>query len=377
MAGTLTIHYGLPGTGKTLFALNDVIIPAVRQGRPFFTNITGISLSGLFAVAGVHQSSIRYYQVKDIHDVIAYFDDPEVCHDGVFVLDEMKDFVNDEKAVSWLESRINVMRKQTVDFVLIAQLPEKEYIHPHIMQLAESCNVAVSRKKYGDTDYVDWYYVDGGIPRIVNKRPVNAAGSKKRKKPVEVFSCYKTAENAFYKGEEDKTYRGLFWWQTRTAKLRFLLLGLFGLVVIGFIWIGSTFADMVSDVDKKEETTTLETEVKDGLSEGNRAHNGVDNSRAAGRLHEQSGQRRDQERAASQLAQVFGARGEGSCYKWRICSETSCKTDIGTFNLEMRGAVSNRLCDSRKRCYGPCEDDSVLSGGRGLLRARDTLPARD
>jgi len=209
MAGTLTIHYGLPGTGKTLFAMNDVIIPAVRQGRPFFTNITGISLSGLYAVTDVHQSAIRYYPVKDIHDVIGYFDDPQVCHDGVFVLDEMKDFIDNEQAVSWLESRINVMRKQTVDFVLIAQLPKKEYIHPHIIELADSCNVAVSRKKYGDTDHVDWYYVDGGLPRIVNKIPKNAAGKSKRKKPVEVFSCYKTAENQFYSGSEDKTYRGL------------------------------------------------------------------------------------------------------------------------------------------------------------------------
>ena len=79
MAGVLTIHYGLPGTGKTLFAMNDVIIPAVREHRPFFTNITGISLSGLFAVTDVHQSDIRYYPVKDIGDVIRYFDDDKVC----------------------------------------------------------------------------------------------------------------------------------------------------------------------------------------------------------------------------------------------------------------------------------------------------------
>lgn len=187
MAGVLTIHYGLPGTGKTLFAMNDVIIPAVREHRPFFTNITGISLSGLFAVTDVHQSDIRYYPVKDIGDVIRYFDDDKVCANGVFVLDEMKDFINDDRAVSWLESRINVMRKQCVDFVLIAQLPEKEYIHPHIIKLADSCNVAVSRKKYNDTKHVDWYYIDGGMPRIVNKIPKNSAGKKIRKKPTEVL----------------------------------------------------------------------------------------------------------------------------------------------------------------------------------------------
>lgn len=369
MAGTLTIHYGLPGTGKTLFAMNDVIIPAVRQGRPFFTNITGISLSGLFAVTGVHQSSIRYYQVKDIHDVIGYFDDPEVCHDGVFVLDEMKDFIDDEKAVSWLESRINVMRKQTVDFVLIAQLPEKEYIHPHIVELADSCNVAVSRKKYGDTDHVDWYYVDGGRPRIVNKIPKNAAGKSRRKKPVEVFSCYKTAENEFYSGSEDKTYRGLMWWQTRTAKLRFVLVALF-LVVVGlFVFAGMAFKSLMSPTTDKKQNTALETEVKnEELLQPDGKHPRL----SAGGTPKPG----NPGAASSQLSEVFGGQ-KGTCYRWRICSETSCKTDIGTFSLEMRGALSNRLCDSRKRCYGPCEDDSVLSGGRGLLRARDTLPARD
>lgn len=47
MAGTLTIHYGLMGSGKTLFAMQDAVLPAVREGRPFFTNITGIHLSAI------------------------------------------------------------------------------------------------------------------------------------------------------------------------------------------------------------------------------------------------------------------------------------------------------------------------------------------
>ena len=352
----------MPGTGKTLFAMNDVIIPAVRQGRPFFTNITGISLSGLYAVTDVHQSAIRYYPVKDIHDVIDYFDDSQLCHDGVFVLDEMKDFIDNEKAVSWLESRINVMRKQTVDFVLIAQLPEKEYIHPHIIELADSCNVAVSRKKYGDTDHVDWYFVDGGRPRIVNKIPKNAAGKSKRRKPVEVFSCYKTAENAFYAGKEDETYRGLMWWQTRTAKLRFVVLGLFLLVVVMFIFAGYQFKGLMSP--EKEKKQTFETEVNNELHavDGRTDNKDGVRSGASGSLPS----------ASAMLSDVFGAKGT-TCYKWRICTETSCRTDVGTFPLEMRGVVPGNLCDSRRRCYGPCEDDSGLSGGRRLLRPRDSL----
>ena len=363
MAGTLTIHYGLPGTGKTLFAMNDVIIPAVKQGRPFFTNITGISLSGLYAVTDVHQSSIRYYPVKDIGDVIRYFDDASVCVNGVFVLDEMKDFVDNDRAVQWLESRINVMRKQTVDFVLIAQLPEKEYIHPHIIELADSCNVAVSRKKYGDTDHVDWYYVDGGLPRIVNKIPKNAAGKRKRAKPVEAYSTYKTSENAFYTGQEDKTYRGLMWWQTRTARLRFVVVGLIIVVLALMVFGAYQFKSLMSPSKNK----TLETEVKHESLQNVRSMPGYDGGRTS-----QPGIVRMQNGAISEL---FGAPPK--CYKWKICTETNCRTDVGTYALEVRGAPGNRLCDSRRRCIEPCQDDSVLSSGRRLLRPGDSLSARN
>ena len=132
MAGTLTIHYGYPGSGKTLFAMNDVVLPAIKENRPFFTNITGLSLSALSALTGVHPALIKYYEVKNIDDIIRYFNDDKLCHDGVFVLDEMKDFIDDKKAIDWLEHCINYMRKQTVDFVMIAQQDAKEYIHPNI-----------------------------------------------------------------------------------------------------------------------------------------------------------------------------------------------------------------------------------------------------
>ena len=343
MAGVLTIHYGLPGTGKTLFAMNDVIIPAVREHRPFFTNITGISLSGLFAVTDVHQSDIRYYPVKDIGDVIRYFDDDKVCANGVFVLDEMKDFINDERAVSWLESRINVMRKQCVDFVLIAQLPEKEYIHPHIIKLADSCNVAVSRKKYNDTKHVDWYYVDGGMPRIVNKIPKNSAGKKIRKKPTEVFTCYKTSENSFYTGQEDETYRGLKWWQTRTAKLRFAVLGLFVVILLIFVMMAFKFKEFVNVGKESKQTSTLETEVQNGKKE--------ERVQAPASVPAQ----------VKNIEDIFGP--SASCYKWKICRGTLCRTDAGVYTLPAVDSPSVRLCVGR-RCVEPCADDNVLSSGR-------------
>ena len=348
MAGVLTIHYGLPGTCKTLFAVNDVIIPAVREHRPFFTNITGISLSGLFAVTDVHQSDIRYYPVKDISDVIRYFDDDKVCANGVFVLDEMKDFIDDDRAVSWLESRINVMRKQCVDFVLIAQLPEKEYIHPHIIKLADCCNVGVSRKKYNDTEHVDWYYVDGGMPRIVNKIPKNSAGKKVRAKPHEAYSCYKTSENAFYKGQEDDTYKGLKWYQTRVAKLRFVALGLVFLVLVGLVFLGLQFKKMIFG-----ENLPIETEVKNELDEADGRGVSDDGIRTAapGSVPAEAGLHTD----------IFGP--SKTCYSWKICRGTLCRTDAGVYTLPAADSPSVRLCVGR-RCVEPCADDNVLSGGR-------------
>ena len=73
MPGTLTIHYGYPGSGKTLFAMNDVVLPAIKENRPFFTNITGLSLSALSALTGVHPCLIKYYEVANINDIIRYF----------------------------------------------------------------------------------------------------------------------------------------------------------------------------------------------------------------------------------------------------------------------------------------------------------------
>ncbi len=355
MAGVLTIHYGLPGTGKSLFAVNDVIIPAVREHRPFFTNITGISLSGLYAVTDVHQSDIRYYPVKDIADVIRYFDDDKVCANGVFILDEMKDFIDDEKAVSWLESRINVMRKQCVDFVLIAQLPEKEYIHPHIIELADSCNVAVSRKKYGDTANVDWYYVDGGRPRIVNKIPKNSAGKKVRRKPVEVFSCYKTSENKFYNGDEDKTYRGLMWWQTRASKFRFIALALVIVVLIVLVFLGLQLKEMVFGSSLTKNTLPNETEVN---NESGRNADGVSTGSSA--ESEKEVLRRQGANASPAVEQIFAGT---QCYTWKLCNDAFCKTDVGVYPILPGDTSFVRLC-SDGRCVEPCTDDKVFSSGR-------------
>lgn len=342
MPGELLIHYGNPGAGKTLFALKDVILPCVQNNRPFFTNITGISVSGLSAVSGVHQAFIKYYPVENIHDVVRYFDDEQISHDGVFVLDEMKDFIDDEKAVSWLESRINVMRKHSVDFVLIAQQPKKNYIHPDIISLANACNVFRSRKRENDTSRVTQYYVNGGMPKIMNDDVSNAVGKKIRKKPTEMYSCFETSESKFYTGAEDDTHFGLKWYQERKWKLIFVL---FGIVAVVLALVGYLLTTLFGFTDTK----SIQAAGKVGKDVQTEIH------------------------SRTSAAPQGGSPGvsDDMCYHWKVCDGTSCKTDIGTFIAA--SSDDGRLCVGR-RCYPMCQDDNGISGRGGLLHDGKQVP---
>lgn len=334
MPGSLVIHYGVPGSGKTLFAMNDVILPAVREHRPFFTNITGISLSALSALTEVHPAFIKYYEVHNIEDIIKYFNDDALCHDGVFVLDEMKDFIEDKRAIEWLEHCINYMRKQTVDFVMLAQQDAKEYIHPNIVNLCNDSLVFVPRKEQKDEDHVDMYYIRGGHPRIIDGKPANSVGEETREKPFRMFSCYKTSENAFYQGKENKTFRGLVWYRTRKWKFRFVILGLFALIlaVVVFVVVGMAgFTDIGQS--KQEEV----------------GHDKLVDTHT----------RRD------------AAHDSASCFKYIYCDSLDCSTDLGVYPAQYYNEDSGTLCGIGPRCLRKCEltlerADNLPNGG-GLL----------
>lgn len=341
MAGTLTIHYGLMGTGKTLFAMQDIILPCVREHRPFFTNISGISLSGISGITGVHQSMIKYYPVNDITDVIAYFDNNAISHDGVFVLDEMKDFIDNDKAVSWLESRINITRKMGVDFVLIAQQPKKNYIHPDIIELAQSCNVFVRGKMFarGDKSHTEQYFVNGGMPRIVDGAPTNATKCDRRTLAKEIFSCYKTSESEFYKGKENDSYRGAMWWQTRKWKFRFWIIGLFTVTaIIGVLLIVGLWDSTAGIFGDKEKV----------------GKNDVQQQSTA---------------VAVQSRSTPGASADApKCFGYIICDTYDCWTDIGTYPAQSYNEDDGTLCGVPDAgCLRKCERVQDVPDGGGLL----------
>ena len=349
MPGELLIHYGNPGAGKTLFAMKEIVLPAVREHRPFFTNITGISVSALSYLAGVHQAFIKYYPVENISDVIRYFDDEQVSHDGVFILDEMKDFIDDDKAVSWLESRINVMRKHSVDFVFIAQQCKKEYIHPNLVGLANACNVYRTRKRERDLDHVTKYYVPGGVPKIVDNEVANAVGKEVLKKPVEMYNTFETSQSAFYTGAENDTFHGLPWYKERKWKLRFILISCGIVVAVAVIFILASLFGIASDPNK-----VIKSE----------QHNKVGEHVLP----------QDKKGEISSVSSSDTDITETLCYNWKVCDGLTCKTDIGTF---ISGASDDgRLCVGRK-CYYMCQDDNGISGRGGLLRDGEQVPKGD
>lgn len=337
MPGELLIHYGNPGAGKTLFAMQDIILPCVRDKRPFFTNITGISISALSALTDVHQAFIKYYPVADIHDVIKYFDDEAISHNGVFVLDEMKDFIDNDKAVSWLESRINVMRKHSVDFVLIAQQPKKNYIHPDIISLANACNVFRSRKRENDPEHVTQYYVNGGMPKIVDNTVSNAVGEVVRKKPVQMYNCFETSESAFYTGAEDNTHFGLKWYQERKWKFRFAIIAIF-VVFVGlaiFLMVG-IFKFAGTDLG------------------------------GFGKLDNKAGQDEQQEQVGKKAVAAV-APDSAVCFAYLVCDAYDCTTDRGVYPRQLYNDDSGVLC-ADGLCMRKCEGRVDVPDGGGLLR---------
>lgn len=345
MPGELLIHYGNPGAGKTLFAMKEIVLPAVKEHRPFFTNITGISVSALSYLAGVHQAFIKYYPVENISDVIRYFDDEQVSHDGVFILDEMKDFIDDDKAVSWLESRINVMRKHSVDFVFIAQQCKKEYIHPNLVGLANACNVYRTRKRERDLEHVTKYYVNGGVPKIIDNEVANAVGKEILKKPVDMYNTFETSQSAFYTGAENDTFYGMPWYKERKWKLRFILMAvaLVMLVLIVFL-LHSLFG--VTDIQSLRSSEKVGEDVQTQV--------------------------KTRETAPSYGSSPLSS--ENLCYHWKVCDGTTCKTDIGIFlNVS---SVDGTLCIGRK-CYGVCQDDNGISGRGRLLHDGEQVPQGD
>lgn len=206
--GGLWLVYGIPGTGKTLIGgLADGIIPAVEHGRTVYTNVSGLSVAGVSVAAGVPAVACDIRFLETIEDIVEAFDSEE-CKNALFVLDEMKQVLaRDKQADSWLCQRLNIMRKRSNDFIMIAQVPE--YFSKEVRGLAKGCTLFKRCFAWGSKTKTQEFRFDGGDP-VISSGKLQPAGYSVRTLPEELFICYKSGIDGLIGVEDDARHNSVF-----------------------------------------------------------------------------------------------------------------------------------------------------------------------
>lgn len=227
--GGLWLVYGIPGTGKTLIGgLADGLVPAVRHGRTVYTNIDGLSIAGIASVADVEPICVDVRMLSTVEDVLDAFDGDDT-HNCLFILDEMKQFAStNEKAWDWLAQRLNVMRKRSNDFIMIAQV--EEYFPLEVRKLAKGCTLYKRCFGWGSKTKTQEFRFDGGKIVISNGK-LQPNGYKVRTLPKELFMCYKSGIDGLI-GIEDNARHNSIWTSPKAIIAYFFIL--FILLMVGF-----------------------------------------------------------------------------------------------------------------------------------------------
>ena len=228
--GGLWLVYGIPGTGKTLLGgIADGVLPAIEHGRTVYTNITGLSVCGLASLADVPPCCVDVRILETIQDIVNAFDS-EDCKNALFVLDEMKQVLaRDKQANDWLCQRLNIMRKRSNDFIMIAQVPT--YFSSEVRELAKGCTLYKRMYAFGSKTRTREYRFDGGDP-VVERGRLSPAAYKVRKLRPELFTVYQSGIDGLI-GVEDNGRANSVWTSPKAivgylAAFFFLALIVFG-----------------------------------------------------------------------------------------------------------------------------------------------------
>lgn len=228
--GGLWLVYGIPGTGKTLIgALADGIIPAIQHGRTVFTNVSGLSIAGISSITGVPPVCVDVRFLETIQDIVTAFDDDD-SKNCLFVLDEMKQVLaRDKQAESWLCQRLNIMRKRSNDFIMIAQVPE--YFSKEVRSLAKGCTLYKRMFSLGSKSRTREYRFDGG-DLVIESGKLRPASYKIRRLPEELFTCYQSGIDGII-GIENEGRKNSVWKSPKAILAYFFILFVIGLFALG------------------------------------------------------------------------------------------------------------------------------------------------
>jgi len=290
--GGLWLIYGIPGTGKTILgALNDGIIPAVKAGRTVFTNVDGLSAAGVTALADVPPLNCDIRFLSDIKDVIAAFDLPD-CSNCLFVLDEMKQFIaTDDNAVDWLCQRLNIMRKRSNDFIMIAQL--EDYFPKEVRKLARGCSLYKRLYGWGSKGKTQEFRFDGGNI-IIKNGDLKPNGISIRRIPKEIFTCYQSGIDGLI-GIEDEGRKNSVWASPKA--------------IVGYLFVFFVLCMLIFGV-------LMFFNIKGSVGEMSDAITGA--SSVPGTLEQIN-------------KKVVEDEKKKPCFTRKVCTAEICKTDAGEF----------------------------------------------
>lgn len=206
--GGLWLVYGIPGTGKTILGgIADGVLPAIEHGRTVYTNITGLSVCGLASLADVPPCCVDVRFLETIQDIVNSFDSEE-CKNSLFVLDEMKQVLaRDKQSNDWLCQRLNIMRKRSNDFIMIAQVPT--YFSSEVRELAKGCTLYKRMYAFGSKTRTREYRFDGG-DLVFERGRLSPAAYKVRKLRPELFTVYQSGIDGII-GVEDNGRSNSIW----------------------------------------------------------------------------------------------------------------------------------------------------------------------
>lgn len=227
--GGLWLVYGIPGTGKTLIGgLADGLVPAVEHGRTVYTNISGLSVAGIASVTNVPPVCIDLRPLETVEDVLEAFDGEDTTN-ALFILDEMKQFAStNEKAWDWLCQRLNIMRKRSNDFIMIAQV--EEYFPLEVRKLAKGCTLYKRCFGWGSKTRTQEFRFDGG-KIVISSGKLQPSGYSVRRLPSELFMCYKSGIDGLIGVEDNARHNSI--WSSPKALIAYVFIA-FALVFVVF-----------------------------------------------------------------------------------------------------------------------------------------------
>ena len=309
----LWLVYGIPGTGKTLIGgIEDSLIPAVQEGRRVYTNISGLSIAGISTIANVPPIKVRINYLETIEDVLSAFDSEDSTN-SIFILDEMRQVLaGDEKLENWLSQRLNIMRKRSIDFIMIAQVPS--YFSSELRELAQGCTLYRRMYSLGSKNHTREYKWDSGTPRIVANKPRDYSGYAIRKIKPELFPCYKSYIDDQIKGNEDKSNRVPSFWKSPKAIIAYLFI-FFAISIITF-------------------GIVMVFHIRSSVGEFTDSLTGIKTNEVGSY---------DEPKTTAAIPK------KEDCYTWVLCDTDFCKTDVGTFPLSSYFPSDNLFITSDKQ----------------------------